>query len=142
MDDSDRLRAGDIFLSAMWFLKPQERWPVDDRMFAKVVDKLATKGNSFATKFMVLTRVNGRYCPDSREMMALAKSAGLYSSLTPVYTHILISVAGRHAHQVLEAAAHAEASYAKDVIAFAQEYWNLAHGLSEPEAVDDATPET
>jgi len=142
MDDSDRLRAGHILLSAMWFLKPRERWPTDDRLFANTVDKLAPKGNTFAAKFPVLTRVNGRYCPDFREMMTLAKSAGLYSYLTPHYTHIVLHVANTDACRVIQNAAHEDGSYAKDVIAFAQEYWNLAHGLSEPEPTSDEAPGT
>ena len=91
MDDSDRLRAGHILLSAMWFLKPRERWPTDDRLFANTVDKLAPKGNTFAAKFPVLTRVNGRYCPDFREMMTLAKSAAIRFPMVDLFMFRVLS---------------------------------------------------
>jgi len=123
-DSRDNLRRGRLLVCAMAALKPQERWPMDNRSFSQAVDKLAAEGNSIATNIHVYHGLSGRHCPDFKEMLSFARSSGLIDYLSS-YQQLVLNVGGRALREHLEDFDEKEVEAAK---ALAQGYWNEVYG--------------
>jgi hypothetical protein len=106
-------------------IKPDARWPMDDRAFACAVERLAAKDNPFAAGIDVYDGAAGLHCPDFREMLSYALSACLIEYLSPSYTHMVLNVRGRTAEYLTRNVPENTMQAAKEL---AQEFWNEVHG--------------
>lgn len=90
MNEAEQLESISLFLSAVQELRGEspnrnalDLIPLESRTFANLVADSAGAGNAFARRFLVLTNVAGKHCPDFVSGMGLARCAGL------IHTHFL-----------------------------------------------------
>ena len=126
-DTRSNLQRGRLLVAAMASIKPDKRWPMDNRAFACAVDKLAAKGNPIAASIHVYTNVAGRHCPDFNEMLSYALSSCLIEYLSPSYTEMVLNVGGRTLKYLLRDIREEELEAAKEL---AQAFWNEVYGDS------------
>lgn len=125
-DTRGNLRRLRVLLCAMVALKPQERWPTDNRDFAVAVDCMIAKDNPFAKELQVLTNVAGRHCPDFAEMLAFGRTAGL---IVRRFDWMCVNSSMRMLHEMAQEFSEEELEHAG---ALALEFWNVSHGVTEP----------
>lgn len=120
MNDSSLLDAARLFMSVAANLHPNERWKMDDRDFALVVDKLRDT-NAFASQFYTHDGRTGRACYQFNELMSFALHATFVSYLSPEYTHFLLNISPRLANEFLSKNTDEERRCAEEVVSA---YWD------------------
>jgi hypothetical protein len=120
------MERGRLLVCAMAMLKPDARWPMDNRAFAAAVDRQTEKGNPVAAAIHIFPGVAGRHCPDFKEMLSLARSSGFIAYLAPGYTQMLLHVSSRMVHDLQRGIPERDVEAAKALV---QEFWEEVHGL-------------
>lgn len=126
-DTRSNLQRGRLLVAAMAMVKPDKRWPMDNRDFAVTVDKLAAKGNPIAASIRVYTGSAGRHCPDFDEMLSFALSSCLIEYLSPSYTEMVLNIGPRTLAYLLKDVPEDELKAAKEI---AQGFWETVYGTT------------
>jgi hypothetical protein len=100
MNEAERFASTKLFIAALQAVLAEASLegkpiPFDPESFARTVQKLREKGNSFATKFPTFRTIAGPGCPDFQEGMTVAQSAGLISRQNPTHETFSIKASRR-----------------------------------------------
>jgi hypothetical protein len=123
--ERSNLQRGRLLVCAMAEVKPDKRWPMDNRAFALAVDKQTAKGNPIASSINVYTGVAGRHCPDFNEMLSYALSSCLIEYLSPSYTEMVLNIGRRSREYLREGVREDEMEAAKALVL---EFWKEVYG--------------
>ena len=126
-DTRSNLKRGRLLICAMTHVRPgrDQRWPMDNRAFAKAVDWLTPQGNVIAKAIHTYPGVAGQHCPDFDEMLSFALSSLLIEYLSPQYREMIISVGPQMAKDIIRGFLPEELEAAKQL---AQAFWDFACG--------------
>lgn len=119
------MQRGRVIVCAMAMHKPRERWPMDDRAFALVVNRLAEKGNPVAKSIRVYDGVAGWRCSDFDEMLSHALSACLIEYLAPDFKFMVLNVGPNSVEHLTRDVSKEEMTAAVELVA---EFWKEVMG--------------
>lgn len=111
MNDSELLTLITPFIAALRYHCRDSFISYSPRIFAKVVEELQVKENSFAKCFRLYPHSIevGKSCPDFHRGLSLALTAGLIAWECPDYTRFILRLSLRSTAQILQGVADPEA---------------------------------
>jgi len=119
------IRGGRLLVCAMIATRPYAHWPMDNRAFARAVDRLTPEGNIVATRIRTYPGIAGQHCPDFRDMLSHAMSSCLVQYLAPDFTHMVLSLSPRGLSTLAKDFTPDEMRAARALV---HEFWFEAHG--------------